>query len=406
MLEHNARALSSRSRDILIAKSHRRLCGNSKGNLLVWTFDQINRDWLVGERIDLAPDDLVSAFVRCQQVLGRDWINRARCGATGIIPTFNVAAVGEQLASIDDVYSSTQFITKLRDGDQSAFAELQAIHLLRKGEPTIVELEPTVRVGKRERKCDFRIKRWNEPWVYVEATRPDTSKAKGRVETLLRSIVDVVSLIERQFALEVFFRREPTDAEVQFLLTYILEFCSVKRAEAGVITEDMPDGLGMLILNKQVVGQVVLSDHGDVPVPRLGAARTIIGQPSRHVVARVPFADERAEQFLTTEARQLPTDAPSLIMVDMGGVPGGFASWVPIIERRFQPAMHTRVGAVCLFGSGLESTPRGAAVLFDTQLISNRYAKIPLPDWIKATISRIKKETAAKTHQSDNDPLC
>jgi hypothetical protein len=60
---------------------------------------------------------------------------------------------------------------------------------------------------------------------------------------------------------------------------------------------------------------------------------------------RMPFADQRADDFLRKEARQLPNDAPSLIMVEMSRAPGGFRSWEPILEGRFQPTVHTRVGA-------------------------------------------------------------
>jgi hypothetical protein len=49
-------------------------------------------------------------------------------------------------------------------------------------------------------------------------------------------------------------------------------------------------------------------------------------------------------------ATQLPNDAPALIMVEMLRAPGGFRLWEPILERRFQPTAHTRVGGMGLFG--------------------------------------------------------
>jgi hypothetical protein len=250
------------------------------------------------------------------------------------------------------------------------------------------------------RKCDFRIQRDTEPWVYVEVTAPDTSDAQAHVQMLLQSICDKVSSIKKPFALEVFFRREPSDDELGTVLTAALGFCSAEHPVGTVIKEEMPSGMGLLILNQQPAGHVVIDDHGEENVPRLGMARAIIGpgEPNRHVSVRMPYADQRAERFLTSEARQLPVDAPGLIMVEMARAPGGFHSWGPAVRRRFQPAIHTRVGGVCLFSSGLVPTDRGEASLFQTKLIANRHAKIPLPAWIKTTVEAAGEKFEVSTH--------
>jgi hypothetical protein len=62
---------------------------------------------------------------------------------------------------------------------------------------------------------------------------------------------------------------------------------------------------------------------------------------NRHVVVRIAFTDERAEEFLRAEARQLPTDAPGLVMIFPGG--SGWKTWEPVLRSRLQPGMHTRV---------------------------------------------------------------
>jgi hypothetical protein len=70
------------------------------------------------------------------------YIARKKQNAKGSIPTLSVAGVGQQLAFIEDVPEPQRLIDKLRDRDQSAFAELRAIYLLRSREPARVELEP------------------------------------------------------------------------------------------------------------------------------------------------------------------------------------------------------------------------------------------------------------------------
>jgi hypothetical protein len=239
------------------------------------------------------------------------------------------------------------------------------------------------------RKCDFRIQQGAGPWVYVEVTAPDTSDAQARIQTLLQSVCDKVAAVKNPFALEVFFHREPTDDELGEVVAAALNFCSADQSTAEtMIKTEMPSGMGLLILNQHPAGQVVIDGHGEENVPRLGMARAIIGpgEPNRHVSVRMPYADQRAERFLTSEARQLPIDAPGLIMVEMGRASGGFRSWEPTVRRRLQPAMHTRVGGVCLFTSGLVWTEHGEASLFQTKLIANHHAKTALPAWIATSV--------------------
>ena len=316
-----------------------------------------------------------------------DGINKAGAG-----PTFRVISMGVRLASVEDLPGSQQIVNKLRGGDESAESELHALHLLRSADPTcLVELEPTVGAADDNRKCDFRIKRDTDPWVYVEVTRPDTSEAQSRVEMMLQTICDRVTSINRAFALEVFFLREPTDEELATASAAAIEFCSVQQPADGVVRKQMPNGIGLLILNQQAMGQVVLNDHGEEKVPRLGMAKAITGQPNRRVAVRVPFADQRAKRLLTAEAKRLPTHAPGLIMVELAAAPGAFRSWEAIIRRRFQPAMHTRVGGVVLFSGGLAPTDRGIASVLNAKVIANPHAKISLPEWIGRVIGAARE---------------
>jgi hypothetical protein len=360
-----------------------------------WTYEEIEREWLGGSRIAVSADEVVAAFERCEQDLGRDWIIRAKRNAQGSGPTLDVVTVGQYLASIEDIPDSQRLIVKLRGEDKSALAELRAIYLLRSHETTRVELEPAV----GNRKCDFRIQREGEPWVYVEVTRPDVSDAHARVDALLASILKVIEAVKKPFALEVFLRRLPADDEVAAMHASIFEFCSAERSANAAARRDLSDEMGILFLNEQPAGLIVLDNHGEEPVSRLSAARAILGpgEPNRHVAVRVPYADVRAEEFLRTEAKQLPTDSPGLIIVEIARAPGAFRSWRPSLQRRFQPAIYTRVGGVLLFTFGLMPSNRGEGPLFDAKLIANGHGRMPLPAWIEATCQGHHQEFEAPT---------
>jgi hypothetical protein len=89
-------------------------------------------------------------------------------------------------------------------------------------------------------------------------------------------------------------------------------------------------------------------------------------------------------------------------MVDMAEARGGFRAWGAIIQRRFQPTMHTRVGGVVLFASGSVLTDEGPASFFETKLISNPHARIPLPLWIASVIEMVGKKFQAATRRVAN----
>jgi hypothetical protein len=354
---------------------------------VAWTLKEIEEDWIAGRITSLAssPEATVAAFSRVENVLGRAWIDACRVSGGGVVrgtaPTLRVVSMGQRLAVLDGIAGTAELIEHIRRGDDSAEAELTAIFLIRSQHRTAqVELYPPV--GNRVADC--RVCDGKAPWTYVEVTRPDWSEATERARTVLDRVTALATDIKKSFALEVFLRREPADEELGQLIQILPRFCH----QEGIQQEELPAQLGLLLLNESAPGQVVTGDHGEEVCPRIGMARAIVGpgEPHRHIAVRMAFSDERAEAFLTSEARQLPKDAPGLIIMDLSRAPGAFKSWEPLLKRRFQPQIHTRVSAVCLFGGGLLMTPAGEAWLPETKLLLNRHATFPLPSWIETAL--------------------
>lgn len=61
---------------------------------MTWTYDEIEQDWLLGGVIAVPPDVVVSAFDRCEQLLGRDWILEYGGNAVGAQPTLDLVTRG------------------------------------------------------------------------------------------------------------------------------------------------------------------------------------------------------------------------------------------------------------------------------------------------------------------------
>lgn len=359
---------------------------------MTWKIEEIERDWGATSAL---PGIVVDAFERVERILGREWIaaTRERSGGhvPGPAPLLQVVSMGGRLSVLDAVEGEERLVRRLKQHDASAEAELTAMHLLHSRNRTAeIEPEPDVVAGKSARKADFRIRAPGEVWTYVEVTRPNISEAGERIMAILGRITDLVREVKREFALEVFFRREPEDKEIEPLLVRIRQFCVDGKAEREEV-----DGLASLVLSDVRPGQIIpRQEHEGSATPRLCAAKVISGgaEPRRHIVARVPYADKRADKFLADKAVQLPRDHPGLIMVDASGAPTAFASWAPILSRRFQPDIRTWVSGLCLFAPQILLVNDNFLWVPQVRLHINPHAKRALPQWMQQALNEAARD--------------
>jgi hypothetical protein len=353
---------------------------------MAWSWKEIEEDWLSSGQVAYEPERLVEAFDRVEEAYGRKWFDTIRypqpgVEARGAGTVVSVVRHAQLLASLDGIPGSNSVIDKMKQGDRSAISEVMSVCLFRSCRPDcVVELYPEVRVGARKRKPDLRVQAGNHnDWTYVEVTAAESSAETAELHEMHTRISSVLKSIKASFALEVFLRRPPTEGELEVLIERVEDVCHME----GKHVEELPNDLGKLLLNYQVPGKVVLEDHGEPPRPALSTAHRTFGpdEPDRQIVVRIAYADDRAEKFLRTEAQQLPIDAPGLIMVNTAGASGAMKTWEPLLRRRLQPNLHTRVSGICLFQSATILADR---VRWDmwTKMIRNPHAKLQLPQWI------------------------
>lgn len=351
---------------------------------MTYTWDQIEYDWLDGGRLALSQAEVVRAFNAVAGRFGQDWVEASRIHngvvVRGMAPALHIVTLGQMLESLGDAPNADLLLDKVGKGQPDARAELTAIHLVRVGSPDVaIEIEPSVLVGTRNRKPDFRVRRQDGPWTYVEVTQASSSQAQTEVSRGLESLTGLVNDCAGSFALEVFLKREPSLAELASIESQIME----GYPHATTREVELPSGLGALYWNASAPGTLALDDHGEPYTPRLSrAAVAVRGTEHRHIAVRWPFTDRRAQTFLEEEAKQLPKEFSGLIMIQTSGAVGAMKAWRSLIEPRFQPTIHTRVSAVCLFSSGLYPAEAGEEWRAQTKLIINPYARISLPEWI------------------------
>jgi hypothetical protein len=124
--------------------------------------------------------------------------------------------------------------------------------------------------------------------------------------------------------------------------------------------------------------------------PTIGVVMFVGGRPNggpHHKVAiEIPFVDERAEEILRDEAKQLPNDGIGIVMINSSGGKGRFERWASLLSKRLQPKLHTRVSGVCDFEGSMVPNSSRYDWLVQTELIINSHAKFQLPLWIQDTI--------------------
>jgi hypothetical protein len=376
-----------------------------------WTFEEIQRAWFGGVPLNWERAPVEAAFNQATRMRGYVWVVGPKrdlapfAAFPGIGPHggyqefLRVYWFGKRMASIAGTIGSEELIRRVIDGNPDADEEATAIDLLRSKHPeTELEVEPGVKVGTHDRKPDFRIRKHGEPWVYAEVTRLHSSAASIRVHQLLARLCQAVMCVQHPFVLEVLLNREPTDSEEQDILNDARKAC-VAPNELRIDVGDFASVLVKAGNASVVVPSIIPNDNR----PRMALSQAVIGpgQPNRQIVLRIPFADERAEDILAREAKQLPRGQCGLLMVNVNSQPGAFESWGKRVPQRFTPGQHTRIAGVTLFMHATYLTEQGLMWLPFVKLITNPHAVIPLPGWIASTIDEIRHTTRQLTGRPD-----
>jgi hypothetical protein len=351
---------------------------------VTWTVDTVERDLLSGEINVIAQprSEVIEAVERTQQLLGEDWVTSQTRNQKGLVPAMRVVGMGLRLHAIEGLAGNEELLTKVRNLDSSAEAELTAIYLFR-SRSSDVEIELFPPVGKRI--ADFRMRKGKEEWTTVEVTEVMESAEEKRLNAILKQLITAFRSLSFPFSLEIILLREPTAEEVMELCETLPQFCENEEIQNARMYHD----LGWLLLNRAPTGQLPNSETPETAkLPSIGLAAFF--RDDQVVAVKICFSDERAEEMLTQEARQLPSGKRGLIMISGPSSEKELHVWEPLIRRRFQPSIHTRVGGVCLFSGGMVPAPDAKTDWkIQAHFVPNPFAKAALPPWIEQSVRAV-----------------
>ena len=286
----------------------------------------IQEEWLLGQSISLSETEVLDRFGLIEELLGEAWLNALKVAPGLAPPILRAMLIAEKLAAVKDCVGVNAVLEKVKLNDASAHSELTAAFLLA-SHGTTIEFEPAVTVKNRSRKSDFRAKQKNDDWCYVEVARPDESELQKKAQSLVASIAQKLSTIPEDVVLDCILLKEPSEAEIASVCDRIAALVG----DAAPAIHRIPE-LALVAVNQTPPGQAVVQDYGEPVRARIAITTFQVdaGNMRKTITVRIPFEDERAEGFITHEARQLPTDHPELIMFDMTTAVSGMATWKPL----------------------------------------------------------------------------
>lgn len=353
--------------------------------------EEIKNRWLAGGVTGAGIDALVGSFNVAERVLGRAWLEEPLAdGIAGPVIALPIHLVGENLRVLERAHRSEQLIARVRKREGAAMAELHALALCADDPKIDPEVAPTVDVDGHRRVPDFRVRQAGEPWVYVEVTAPTHSESKSAAHAAATRLSVSRDLIPDGVSVQVRFRDEPDNTDIEEVMKEIREAAVIGRVTARerfVIHAEEFVRAGKSTPEFLPIG----GDEQGRPLSCSlraevrGEGAMIVGGAG--LAVRVPYTDERGRKIIDAEAKQLPKAGPGLICIfTQHG-----AYWRGLIERSFSPDMRRRISGVLLVASAIRPGDCGVRLATAGRLILNPHARVPLPQWLSERLGALPR---------------
>lgn len=371
----------------------------------------ILRDWVLGETLDYEMEDVINAFNDVERIMGQKWLDLAFGQTPGASVAIEIIELGRTLREIEKIHKGSDLISKIATcypltiyhGNESrkhdsiwshssnelkelAHSLAVARHVAHYRRHSIeVELEPELPVKTKIRHPDFRVEH-DRTWIYVEVVCPGFSEEAQNIYEILAKIANVSDEIRMDRVAEVYFFKDPSDTEIG----QIIEKCKL-LAEGDLQPQECVIGNTAQIFtnpwNQERLPTFAPAVEEKRPILGVVRGKFSTAEGISHGTkcnVKMPFTDERAQRILGKKSRQLSSEHPGLIIIDVSSVSGGLKRWPELIAKRLQPNLNRRIGGVLV----TESSISGKSMKVEKRFIEHPNPIHPLPqDFITITAS-------------------
>lgn len=302
----------------------------------------------------------LEAFNGFAALFNKDWVAGYFQGARSPAFVRAILAMWDDWAIIRNLPRAERLVERWRAGinEEGVQTEVRVFSRLLRG-GGLVELFPEV--GVRIPDCRFRPNH-NHDWVYLEASQRGLSNVRQHGHVVLMKISEAAANAVSGMHGKVAILGTPAQDDVEKIIAWLA---------SGPASGDKFQDVAEFYLDelKSPVGpNDILKQR--ISEPRMFSTHLALGG-SRCGTACLGISDEGAEELLKTEAAQLPSDKSGVVVLDVSTVVGGHREWVPLIQRRLQPTINTRISAVVL----LETTLAKEGPLTNGQVLINPYSR-------------------------------
>lgn len=337
-----------------------------------YTFEQVKEiglNNLSDEQIRLGVD----ALNGLSQLIGSDWLDKKKLkSAKSPIFIYEAIEIWQDWCVIKDLPKAQRILNHLKSEDfYSAILEIYVCSKLKK-EGLDVKIEPDL--GRKNPDFCFELEGQR---IYMEVSRRSLSQILEETHKVLQAAAPLVAKVvpgSHGFLgiLKPITLNELPEIEKWLKRNYKKSEVSWEGVAYYYSTPDMNSAIG---------NNDPLSSR--FPKPRLFC--TFFGNGCKGTVCMQVF-DEQAQQVLETEAKQLSKNELGIIFLDLSGVIDGVEQWQPLIERRLQPRINTRISGVILFERTMdvkgETRTRGI-------FLKNRHSKKEISENAVFSLQRI-----------------
>jgi len=284
-------------------------------------------------------NEALAAFSGFSEIFGRTWIDVYFQGVRSPVFTRSIMAMWSDFELIRSLPNVENVVDRWRYGirGQGVIAEVRTFaQFVRVG--LEIELFPLM----HKRVPDGRIRTAaGSPWTYFEVSQRAMSELKAYAEKVMMRVSQVAAELNPGVHAKIAILRVPEEFEVDAILEWLKS-----GPHSGVELQ------GLAVLAREPIETGV--NDGDVLYQHVGQPRffttTIAsGLPAKKASVAMAVSDVGAKNMLDKEAQQIPANEPGFLVFDLSSVIGsGSKDWRSLIERRLQPNVHTRVGAVIL----------------------------------------------------------